>query len=72
MYFLCGPDVGPVRLEGQPRHMQRARALDTGETNRVFRQVERHLDRLTAPMPMAEIEDLPVGYQRQVTRVLRT
>jgi len=42
------------------------------ETDRVFRQVERHLDRLTAPVFMVEIEDLPVGYQQQVTEVSRT
>ena len=52
--------------------MQRARASDMTETDRVFREVERHLDRLTAPVPMAEIEDLPVAYQRQVTGVPMT
>ena len=45
---------------------------EVGETERVLRQVERHLDRLTNVVPMAEIEDLPVAYQRQVTRVPRT
>ena len=35
-------------------------------------QVERHLDRLTTAIPMAEIEDIPMAYQRQVTGVPRT
>ena len=52
--------------------MWRARALDVGETDRVFHQVERHLDHLTVVVPMAEIEDLLVGYQQQVTGVHRT
>ena len=52
--------------------MQRARTLDTTETDTVFLQVERHLNRLTASVPMAEIEDLPVSYQCQVTGVPRT
>jgi hypothetical protein len=64
--------MGPVRPKGQPMHMQRARALYFGKTNRVFRQVERHLDHLTVVVLMAEIEDLSVGYQQQVTRVPRT
>ena len=64
MCIFCGPDVGPIHLEGQPRHMRRARAPNASETNIVFHQVERHLDRLTIVVPMAEIEDLPVGYQR--------
>ena len=33
---------------------------------------ERHLDHLTTVVPMAEIEDLPVAYQQQVTGVPRT
>ena len=53
MYFY-GPDVGPMRPDGQPRHMRRARAPDVGETNWVFRQVERYLDRLTTFVLMAE------------------
>ena len=52
--------------------MWRARALDATETNRVFRQVERHLDRLTAAVLMAKIEDLLVAYQCQVTGLPRT
>ena len=56
--------MGPMRLDGQPRHMRWARTLDVGEANRVFHQVERHLDLLTTIMSMAEIEDLPVAYQR--------
>ena len=60
MYFN-GLDVGPVHPDGQPRNMQRARALDVGEIDRVFCQVERHLDRLTTAVPMAEIKDLPVA-----------
>ena len=64
--------MGLVHPDGKPRHMWRARDPDAGETDRVFRQVERHLDHLTTAMPMAEIEDLPVAYQRQVTGVPRT
>ena len=67
-----GLDVGPVHLEGQPRHMQRAKVLDARESERVLRQVERHLDRLTFAIPLVEIEDIPVAYQRQVTGVPRT
>ena len=70
--FCGGADVGPVRSEGQPRHMRRARVPDAAESERVLRQVERHLDRLTAAILMAEIEDIPVADQRQVTGVPRT
>ena len=63
--------MGRVRLDGKPKHMRQARALDVGETNRVFCQVERHLNCLTTTMSMAEIEDLPVAYQQQVTGVPR-
>ena len=70
--FLFREDVGPVRPEGQPRHMRRSRVPDAGEADRVLHQVERHLDRLTTIVPMAEIEDLPVAYQQQVTGVPRT
>ena len=52
--------------------MRRARAPDATETDQVFHQVERHLDRLTVAVPMAEIKDLPVAYQRQVTGVPMT
>jgi hypothetical protein len=72
MFVLFEPDARLVRLEGQLRHMQRARAPDSTETDRVFHQVERHLDRITAAVPMAEIKDLPVAYQHQVTGVPRT
>ena len=61
-----------MRLEGQPRHMRRAKVPDAAESERVLRQVERHLDRLTFAIPMAEIEDIPVVYQRQVTGAPRT
>ena len=64
MFVWFEPDVGPVRPEGQLRHMRRARASDATETDWVFHQVERHLDRLTTAVPMADIEDLPVAYQR--------
>ena len=72
MCIFYGLDVGTVRPDGKPRHMRRARAPYAGETDQVFRKVERHLDRLTTTVPMAEIEDLPVAYQRQVTGVPRT
>ena len=72
MCVSFGADVGPVRLEWKPRHMRRSRVLDAGEADRVLRQVERHLDRLTTAISPAEIEDLPVAYQRQVIRVPRT
>lgn len=72
MCVSFGEDVGPVRPEGKPRHMWRSRVPDAGEADRVLRQVERHLDRLITVVPPAEIEDLPVAYQRQVTRVPRT
>ena len=52
--------------------MRQSRVLDAGESERVLRQVERHLDRLTFAIPMAEIEDIPVVYQRQVIGVPRT
>ena len=71
MCVSFGVDVGPVHPEGKPRHMWRARVPDAGESERVLRQVERHLNRLTFAIPMAEIEDLPVAYQRQVTGVPR-
>jgi hypothetical protein len=58
--------------KGQLRHMRRARVPNAGESERVLHQVERHLDRLTYAIPMAEIKDIPLAYQRQVTRVLRT
>ena len=70
--FYFGVDVGPVRPEGKPRHMWRSRFPDVGEADRVLHQVERHLDRLTTAVPPAEIEDLPVAYQWQVTGVPRT
>ena len=75
MINMCvsfGPDVGPVCPDGQPRHMRRSKVPDVRETDWVLRQVERHLDRLTTVVPMAEIEDLPVAYQLQVTGVPRT
>ena len=52
--------------------MRRARVPVARESERVLHQVERHLDRLTFAIPMAEIEDIPMAYQRQVTGVLRT
>ena len=52
--------------------MQIAREPDATETDRVFCQVERHLDKLTTTIPMVDIEDLPVAYQRQVTGVPMT
>ena len=52
--------------------MRRSRVPDAGESEWVLRQVERQLDRLTTAIPMAEIEDLPVAYQRQVTGVPKT
>ena len=58
--------------EGKPRHMWRARVPDAAESERVLRQVERHLDRLTFAILMAKIEDILVAYQRQVTGVPRT
>lgn len=58
--------------EGQPRHMQRARVPDARDSEQVLRQVERHLDQLTFAIHMVEIKDIPVAYQRQVTRVPRT
>ena len=70
--FRFGVDIGPVRPKGKPRHMQRARVPDARESERVLRQVERHLDRLNFAIPMVEIEDIPVAYQRQVTGVPRT
>ena len=75
MINMCvsfGADVGPVHLEGQPKHMWQSRVLDVGETDRVLRQVERHLDHLTTIVPMAKIKDLLVAYQWQVTRLPRT
>ena len=72
MFVLFEPDVGPFHPEGQPRHMQRARAPYATEIDRVLLQVERHLDMLIVVVPMVEIEDLPMAYQRQVTRVPRT
>ena len=53
-----------MRPEGKPQQMWRARVPDAAELERVLRQVERHLDRLTFAIPMAEIEDIPVAYQR--------
>lgn len=64
--------MGHVHPDGQPRHMRRSRAPNSSETDQVFHQVERHLDRLTTVVPMTEIEDLLVAYQRQVTGVPRT
>ena len=64
--------MGPVHPDGKPRHMRQARAPNAGETNQVFHQVQRHLDHLTTAMLMAEIEDLPVAYQRHVIGVPRT
>ena len=60
MHFCFGADVGPVRLEGKPRHMRRAKVPSAGESERVLHQVERCLDRLTTAIPPTEIEDLPV------------
>lgn len=61
-----------VRPEGKPKHMQQSRVPDAGEVDGVLHQVERNLDHLTTVVPMAEIEDLPVAYQQQVTGVPRT
>lgn len=62
MFVLSEPDVGPICLEGQPRHMWSSRAPDAIEIDQVFLQVERCLDKFTVAVPMAEIEDLPVAY----------
>lgn len=59
---FCGLDVGPMHPNGKPRKMWLYRVPDAGETDRVFRQVERHLDRLTTIVSMVEVEDLPVAY----------
>ena len=64
MFILFEPDVGLVHPEGQLRHMRRDREPDATEIDRVFHQMERHLDRFTTTVPMAEIEDLLVDYQR--------
>ena len=36
MCIFCVPNVGPMHSEGQPRHMQRARAPNASEIDRVF------------------------------------
>ena len=62
-------DVGPVRLEGLPRHKRRRGEAETVDSDRTLQVVQRNLEGLTRQIPMAAVEDLLEAIQRRVVGV---
>ena len=64
-------NIGPVRLEGYPRHKRRRGEADTVDPDRTLHAVQMSLEGLTRQVPMAVVEDLLEAIQRRVVGVPR-